>query len=77
MAFASSLVAHEGRYAVTIVNLLSHAPIVAAVILNASEFDTSEQHFTALGKRFGLIRSKTPLAFLCGLTLMKEIKSLY
>ena len=58
MAFASSLAAHGERHAATIVNLLSHVSIVAVVILNASEFDTSEQHYTALGKRLGLMRVK-------------------
>ena len=60
----------------SIVNLLPHVPKIAAVILNASEFDTSEQHFTALGKRLGLISKMLP-AFLCDLTLMKEIKFQY
>ena len=77
MAFASSFAAHGGQYSATKVNLLSHVPKVAAVILNASEFNADEQKFTALYKRLGLMRSKTPPAFLCGPTLMKEIKSLY
>ena len=74
MLIESSIAAHGGRYAATIVNLLSHFPIVAAVILNTLEFDTSEQHFIAQGKRLILIRSRNATSFLVRYNINKRDK---